>query len=110
MCSFFAFTLELGWKRGFVGNADLRSLHKLTAANPKGQRATWVKQEKASMAPITIDRYVHLIPAVKHSPKQYLWSSYDAEADALYVNFKISKRKWGWHNPPVENISIASSV
>ena len=33
-------------------------------------------------------RYVHLIPAVKHSPKHYLWSSYDAEADVLYVNFK----------------------
>ena len=40
------------------------------------------------MAPVTIDRYVHLIPAVKHSPKQYLWSSYDADADVLYVNFK----------------------
>ena len=40
------------------------------------------------MAPVTIDRYLHLIPAVKHSPKQYLWSSYDAEADVLYVNFK----------------------
>ena len=40
------------------------------------------------MAPVTIDRYVHLISAVKHSPKYYLWSSYDAEADVLYVNFK----------------------
>ena len=40
------------------------------------------------MAPVTIDRYVHLIPAVKYSPKQYLWSSYDAEADVLDVNFK----------------------
>ena len=40
------------------------------------------------MAPVTTDRYVHLIPAVKHSPKQYLWSSYDTEADVLYVNFK----------------------
>ena len=34
---FFAFTLQLGWERGFVGNADLRSLHKLTSTNPKGQ-------------------------------------------------------------------------
>jgi len=25
---------------------------------------------------------------VKHSPKQYLWSSYDAEANVLYVKFK----------------------
>ena len=40
------------------------------------------------MVPVTIDRYIHLIPAVKHSPKHCLWSSYDAEADALYVNFK----------------------
>ena len=40
------------------------------------------------MAPVTIDRYVHLIPAVKHSPNHYLWSSYDAEADVLYVNCK----------------------
>ena len=40
------------------------------------------------MVSVTIDRYIHLIPAVKHSPKQYLWSSYDAEAEVLYVNFK----------------------
>ena len=40
------------------------------------------------MVPVIIDRYVHLIPAVKHSPKHYLSSSYDAEADVLYVNFK----------------------
>ena len=40
------------------------------------------------MASVIIDRYVHLIPAVKHSPEHYLWSSYDAEADVLYVNFK----------------------
>lgn len=40
------------------------------------------------MIPVTIDRYMHLIPAVKHSSKHYLWSSYDAEADVLYVNFK----------------------
>ena len=40
------------------------------------------------MASVTVEQYVSLIPAVKHSPKQYLWSSYDAEADVLYVNFK----------------------
>ncbi|MCE2393687.1 DUF2283 domain-containing protein [Candidatus Poribacteria bacterium] len=40
------------------------------------------------MVPVIMDRYIHLIPAVKHSPKHYLWSSYDAEADVLYVNFK----------------------
>ena len=40
------------------------------------------------MATIAVDEYMHLIPAVKHSPKRYLWSSYDGEADVLYVNFK----------------------
>ena len=40
------------------------------------------------MTPVIIDRYVHLIPAVRHSPKQCLWSSYDAETDVLCVNFK----------------------
>ena len=40
------------------------------------------------MVPVIMDRYIHLIPAVKHLPKHYLWSSYDAEADVLYVNFK----------------------
>ena len=40
------------------------------------------------MASVTVEQYVSLIPAVKHSPNQYLWSSYDAEADVLYVNFK----------------------
>ena len=40
------------------------------------------------MDPVIIDKYIHLIPAVKHSPKHCLWSSYDAEADVLYVNFK----------------------
>ena len=44
------------------------------------------------MASITVDKYVHLIPAVRHSPKHYLWSSYDAEADVLYVNFKKPSR------------------
>lgn len=40
------------------------------------------------MAQVTIDRYLKLIPAVKHAPQKYLWSSYDAEADVLYINFK----------------------
>jgi len=40
------------------------------------------------MALMDIARYMQLIPAVKHSPQRYLWSSYDAEADTLYVNFK----------------------
>ena len=32
----------VGLEKGFVGNADLRSLHKLTSTNPKGQLATCV--------------------------------------------------------------------
>jgi uncharacterized protein YuzE len=40
------------------------------------------------MAQIVVDQYLKLIPAVQLSPKKYLWSSYDSEADVLYVNFK----------------------
>ncbi len=29
-----------------------------------------------------------MFPAVKQTPKGYLWTSYDAEADTLYINFK----------------------
>ena len=39
---FFAFALQLDWKKGFVVNADLRSLHKLMSTNLKGQLATYV--------------------------------------------------------------------
>jgi uncharacterized protein YuzE len=40
------------------------------------------------MGEIALQEYMDIISAVKHSPKKYLWSSYDAEADVLYVNFK----------------------
>lgn len=40
------------------------------------------------MASLAIQEYLDLIPAVKHTPRGYLWSSYDREADVLYVNFK----------------------
>jgi uncharacterized protein YuzE len=40
------------------------------------------------MAQIAIDQYLKLVQAVKFSPKRYLWSSYDEEADVLYINFK----------------------
>lgn len=30
----------------------------------------------------------NLVPAVLHPPHRCLWSSYDAEAGVLYVNFK----------------------
>ncbi len=44
------------------------------------------------MAVRNIDEYVRLIPAVQRSPQGYLWSSYDEEADALYINFKKPSR------------------
>lgn len=40
------------------------------------------------MAHVAIDQYLKLIPAVQLAPQKYLWSSYDAEADVLYINFK----------------------
>lgn len=40
------------------------------------------------MANINFADYLSLVDAVKNSPKKYLWSTYDAEADVLYINFK----------------------
>jgi hypothetical protein len=40
------------------------------------------------MAQVAIEQYLKLVPAVRFSPKRYLWSSYDEEADVLYINFK----------------------
>lgn len=40
------------------------------------------------MAGVDIEAYVKLVPIVKRSPRQCLRSSYDAEADTLYVSFK----------------------
>ena len=40
------------------------------------------------MAGVAIDQYLKLIPAVRYAPQNSLWSSYDAEADVLYINFK----------------------
>jgi uncharacterized protein YuzE len=40
------------------------------------------------MADIAVQPYLNLVEAVKHTPHAYLWSSYDAEADTLYINFK----------------------
>jgi uncharacterized protein YuzE len=44
------------------------------------------------MAPAEIKAYLELVPAVLQTPRQFLWSSYDAEADVLYVNFKKPAR------------------
>lgn len=40
------------------------------------------------MASLAIQEYMDIIPAVKHAPQRFLWSSYDQEADVLYINFK----------------------
>jgi uncharacterized protein YuzE len=44
------------------------------------------------MAHVAVKDYLPLIAAVKGSPQKYLWSSYDAEADVLYINFKKPSR------------------
>jgi len=40
------------------------------------------------MAVAAIQEYLKLVPALRQSPQGYLWSSYDREADVLYINFK----------------------
>ena len=40
------------------------------------------------MAPQELASYLSLMPAVVRSPHKTLWSSYDDEADILYINFK----------------------
>ncbi len=40
------------------------------------------------MAALDVREYIKLVSAVRQSPQGYLWSSYDAEADVLYINFK----------------------
>ena len=37
---------------------------------------------------INFQDYMNLIPAVRHAPQKSLWSSYDAEADVLYISFR----------------------
>ena len=42
--------------------------------------------------PEYIEEYLKLVPAVKHSPNRYLWSSYDEGGDVLYIRFQQSGR------------------
>ncbi|SMC26044.1 Uncharacterized protein YuzE [Desulfacinum hydrothermale DSM 13146] len=44
------------------------------------------------MAAISIEEYLPLVGALRKTPQGYLWSSYDAEADVLYINFKKPAR------------------
>ena len=40
------------------------------------------------MAVANVRDYLRLVPALRGTPRGYLWSSYDSEADTLYINFK----------------------
>ncbi|MDQ3256053.1 MAG: DUF2283 domain-containing protein [Acidobacteriota bacterium] len=40
------------------------------------------------MVAAELERYLKLAPFVSAAPHRYLRSSYDAEADVLYINFK----------------------
>lgn len=40
------------------------------------------------MVSTEISNYLKLAPAMLAAPNNHLWSSYDAEADVLYINFK----------------------
>ncbi len=40
------------------------------------------------MAVANLDDYLRLLPATLRAPHRFLWSSYDPDADVLYINFK----------------------
>lgn len=40
------------------------------------------------MATANVANYLELVPALLRAPHKTVWSSYDAEADVLYLNFK----------------------
>ena len=40
------------------------------------------------MAPVELKRIVDLTPQLLHMPSGRMWTSYDQEADVLYINFK----------------------
>jgi uncharacterized protein YuzE len=40
------------------------------------------------MAIANIEEYLKLVPTLREAPSHLLWSSYDTEADTLYINFK----------------------
>ena len=42
--------------------------------------------------PEDLSQYFNLVSVVRHSPRGYLRSSYDEEADVLYVHFEESGR------------------
>ncbi len=44
------------------------------------------------MAVTDVREYLNLVKIVRATPGRYLWSSYDVEADTLYINFKKPSR------------------
>jgi uncharacterized protein YuzE len=40
------------------------------------------------MALLNIAEYLRVLPAAMHAPSGSLWTTYDVEADVLYVNFR----------------------
>jgi uncharacterized protein YuzE len=40
------------------------------------------------MAVLGVSEYLELVPALVRTPHRAFWSTYDAEADVLYLNFK----------------------
>lgn len=40
------------------------------------------------MANVAIDEYLPMLRLVRKAPGGHMWSTYDAEADVLYVNFE----------------------
>ena len=42
------------------------------------------------MAVTELQSYLDIVPAVLRSPHRSMWSTYDADADVLYINFKKS--------------------
>jgi uncharacterized protein YuzE len=53
-----------------------------------GGIASIVWEEDSIMAIVNIKDYLRILPAALHAPEGYFWTSYDGEADVLYVNFK----------------------
>ncbi len=40
------------------------------------------------MAALEVERIIDIVPQIINIPFERIWSSYDAEADVLYLNFK----------------------
>ena len=79
---------DRGWQvhRGSVSCEETRDGFVITAFLTR--RTASLNRENTIMAIAHIEEYLKLVPAVKKTPQQALWLSYDQEADSLYVNFK----------------------